>query len=53
MNNINEALDYIYSFMGKKTLHKKNLNHIKKRIYRALNKILNLINTWAGAKNSN
>ncbi|WP_300365898.1 Mur ligase family protein [Brachyspira sp.] len=28
MNNINETLDYIYSFMGKKTLHKKNLNHI-------------------------
>ncbi|WP_295155939.1 Mur ligase family protein [uncultured Brachyspira sp.] len=28
MNNINEALNYIYSFMGKKTLHKKNLNHI-------------------------
>ena len=28
MKNINEALDYIYSFMGKKTLHKNNLNHI-------------------------
>ena len=28
MNNIDEALNYIYSFMGKKTLHKKNLNHI-------------------------
>lgn len=28
MENFNETLDYIYSFMGKKTLHKKNLNHI-------------------------
>ena len=31
MNNINEALNYIYSFMGKKNsknLHKNNFNHI-------------------------
>ncbi|MEI0559739.1 bifunctional folylpolyglutamate synthase/dihydrofolate synthase [Brachyspira intermedia] len=28
MNNINEALDYIYSFMGKKTLHKNSFNHM-------------------------
>ena len=28
MENFNETLNYIYSFMGKKTLHKKNLNHI-------------------------
>ncbi|ELV06174.1 folylpolyglutamate synthase [Brachyspira hampsonii 30599] len=25
---MNEALDYIYSFMGKKTLHKNSFNHI-------------------------
>ena len=28
MNNINEALNYIYSFMGKKNLHKNSFNHI-------------------------
>ena len=28
MNNMNEALDYIYSFMGKKTLHKNSFNHM-------------------------
>ena len=28
INNINEAINYIYSFMGKKTIHKNNLNHI-------------------------
>ena len=28
MNNINEALNYIYSFMGKKNLHKNSYNHI-------------------------
>ncbi len=28
INNIKDALDYIYSFMGKKNLHKNNLNHI-------------------------
>ncbi|ACN82657.1 bifunctional folylpolyglutamate synthase/dihydrofolate synthase [Brachyspira hyodysenteriae] len=28
MDNMNEALDYIYSFMGKKTLHKNSFNHI-------------------------
>ena len=28
MNNINEALNYIYSFIGKKNLHKNNFNHI-------------------------
>lgn len=28
MNDINEAVNYIYSFMGKKTLHKNSLNHI-------------------------
>ena len=31
MNNINEALNYIYSFMGKKNsknLHKNNFNHV-------------------------
>ena len=28
MNNMNEALDYIYSFMGKKTLHKDTFNHM-------------------------
>ena len=26
--NINEALDYIYSFMGKKNLHKEGFDHI-------------------------
>lgn len=29
MNNMNEALDYIYSFMGRKNLHKNNVNHIQ------------------------
>lgn len=28
MNNINEALNYIYSFMCKKNLHKNSFNHI-------------------------
>ena len=28
MNNMNEALDYIYLFMGKKTLHKNSFNHM-------------------------
>ena len=28
MNNINEALNYIYSFMGKRNLHKNSFNHI-------------------------
>lgn len=28
MNNINEALNYIYSFIGKKNLHKNSFNHI-------------------------
>ena len=28
MNNINEALNCIYSFMGKKNLHKNSFNHI-------------------------
>ena len=28
MSNINEALNYIYSFMGKKNLHKNSFNHI-------------------------
>ncbi|WP_295161976.1 Mur ligase family protein [uncultured Brachyspira sp.] len=28
MNNIKEAKNYIYSFMGKKTLNKNNFNHI-------------------------
>ena len=28
INNIKDALNYIYSFMGKKNLHKNNLNHI-------------------------
>lgn len=28
MNNINEALNYIYSFMGKKNLNKNSFNHI-------------------------
>lgn len=28
MNNIKEALNYIYSFMGKKNLHKNSFNHI-------------------------
>lgn len=28
MNNTNEALNYIYSFMGKKNLHKNSFNHI-------------------------
>lgn len=28
MENINDALDYLYSFMNKKNLHKKNNNHI-------------------------
>lgn len=28
MNNINEALNYIYSFMGKKNLHKNSFNYI-------------------------
>lgn len=28
MNNINEALNYIYSFMGKENLHKNSFNHI-------------------------
>ena len=28
MNNINEVLNYIYSFMGKKNLHKNSFNHI-------------------------
>ena len=28
MNNMNEALNYIYSFMGKKNLHKNSFNHI-------------------------
>lgn len=28
MNNINEALNYIYSFMGRKNLHKNSFNHI-------------------------
>lgn len=28
MNNINEALNYIYSFMSKKNLHKNSFNHI-------------------------
>ena len=28
MENINDALDYLYSFMNEKNLHKKNNNHI-------------------------
>lgn len=38
MNNINEALSYIYSFMGKKNLHKNNFNHIN-----IVKKILNIL----------
>ena len=35
--NINEALDYIYSFMGKKNLHKEGFDHI--------NNVRNILNT--------
>lgn len=38
MNNINEALNYIYSFMGKKNLHKNSFNHINN-----VKKILNIL----------
>lgn len=41
MNNINEALNYIYSFMGKKNsknLHKNNFNHIN-----TVKEILNIL----------
>lgn len=38
INNIKDALDYIYSFMGKKNLHKNNLNHIN-----TVNEILNIL----------
>lgn len=38
INNIKDALDYIYSFMGKKNLHKNNLNHIN-----TVKEILNIL----------
>ncbi len=38
MNNIKDALNYIYSFMGKKNLHKNNLNHIN-----TVKEILNIL----------
>lgn len=38
INNIKDALNYIYSFMGKKNLHKNNLNHIN-----TVKEILNIL----------
>lgn len=38
MNDIKDALNYIYSFMGKKNLHKNNFNHIN-----TVQEILNIL----------